>query len=306
MKKFILLFLLFFFKPTIAQTYVLIPDIYFMVYLQNTFPSAMSGWSLDITNTLVTTTQILDVSSQSITSLEGVQYFTSLDQLNCPWNSLTSLPVLPNSLQYLNCYNNSLISLPILPSSLKSLACSYNNLISLPILPNSLQSLNCAYNQLTYLPALPNYLAGLVCNRNNISCFPTFPEYMCGFNINNNPFTCLPNYVSIMTSSLLAFPICTAGNSNSCPDGIIGIKEESNPVQSLKIFPNPANSIINVECLTYNQYYSNLKIQIENTFGQIVFTDKINSERSSYNISHLQNGIYFIRIGSVVKKIIKE
>ena len=104
-----------------AQTYVLIPDANFATYLQGLVPSAMSGNSLNITSTLVTTGIQAMTPSVNIANLSGIQYFTSLTSLNCSYNPLTSLPTLPNSITFLACSGCYLTSLPALPSSLASL-----------------------------------------------------------------------------------------------------------------------------------------------------------------------------------------
>ena len=110
---------------------------------------------------------------------------SSLKELCCSNNKLTSLPNLPNSLQNLYCSNNQLklisdgsTSLPHLrlPDSLEYLSCSNNKLISLPQLPNSLKELICGNNQLISLPQLPNSLKELICGNNQLTSLPILPN----------------------------------------------------------------------------------------------------------------------------------
>lgn len=113
-----------------------VPDANFASAIRAACPTC-----IDASNNLLSAAQalrILNVSSKSIASLSGIQGFTSLVELNCSYNSLTSLPTLPSSLQRLYCWNNQLTNLPTLPSSLYELNCSSNNLTTLPTIPNGM------------------------------------------------------------------------------------------------------------------------------------------------------------------------
>jgi uncharacterized repeat protein (TIGR01451 family) len=184
----------------------------------------------------------LDCGNSLITNLPALP--NTLTTLLCRSNPITSLPILPNSLMTLECLGNYLTGLPILPNSLESLDCSFNQITSLPNLPSSLLSLSCHYNQISTLPVLPNNLRLLWCghnslsnlpplsdslryfdcNTNNISCFNSFSLLLSIVNISSNPFSCLPNYLPVMSSTMLAYPLCLAGNLNNCPTakGIVG------------------------------------------------------------------------------------
>src|SRR5581483_3942643 len=107
MKRFLLLISIVVIQQIKGQTYVAIPDSNLVHCLKAIVPTAFKGDSLDISNALVTTfTTKIDAYNLSITNFEGIQYFTSLDSLDCSYNSSTSIPALPNSLTYLNCSAN--------------------------------------------------------------------------------------------------------------------------------------------------------------------------------------------------------
>ena len=236
-----------------AQNNFTIPDANFAAWLNANIPNAMSGVNLmDTTHVAVTTKSLIDLVGLNIANLSGIQYFTSLTNLQvynnpltslpalpsslihlfcasnqltslpalpssltsleCSNNQLTSLPALPSSLVQLTCGNNQLTSLPALPSLLTNLSCDNNQLTSLPALPISLYYLNCITNQLTSLPALPSSLAYLICSDNNIVCFPKFHDTL-SLTITPNPFTCLPNYIFTMDADLLAYPLCVNGDT---------------------------------------------------------------------------------------------
>ena len=121
------------------------PDSHFRNYLLALYPSGY------ITTMDVDSRTSLNVGSKSITTLQGVGYFSKLTSLICSGNYLTSLPELPSTLTTLGCTNNQLTSLPSLPSGLLELACGTNKLTSLPALPDNLEKLYCGGNLFTTL-----------------------------------------------------------------------------------------------------------------------------------------------------------
>jgi hypothetical protein len=94
----------------------------------------------------------IDINNKNITHLSDLTKFKNLKILNCEYNKLTYLPILPKTLKELNCSDNELIYLPILPETLEELNCSYNKLTDLPTLPKNINMLNCCHNKLKYLP----------------------------------------------------------------------------------------------------------------------------------------------------------
>ena len=95
----------------------------------------------------------------NITDISEIKYFTSLTDLRCYYNRLTSLDVSENTdLLVLACYDNQLTSLDISKNTkLISLGCDTNNLTSLDISHNiALTDLTCFDNQLTSLDVSNN------------------------------------------------------------------------------------------------------------------------------------------------------
>lgn len=98
----------------------------------------------------------LDVSGSSdsygsLTSLQGIEYFESLETLNCSFNELTVLDVSQNTkLTHLNCYFNMLTELDVSGCTvLAYLNCSCNELTELDTSSNTkLMYFDCSYNQL--------------------------------------------------------------------------------------------------------------------------------------------------------------
>ncbi len=69
------------------------------------------------------------------------------------------------------------------------------------------------------------------------------------------------------------------------------------------IFPNPAKNILQVKV---TNTYSNANIQIIDITGKVVISVLLNETKQNINVSELNNGVYFIKVGAQVKKFIKE
>jgi uncharacterized repeat protein (TIGR01451 family) len=178
---------------TAQAQYVTIPDANFRAFLRGQYPSCFNGQGLmDTTCTAVVTALSINCSTSSIASLEGIQYFDNLNNLNCLDNLLTSLPTLPSNLIFLDCNSNQLANLPTLPAGLQTLNCNANRLTSLPTLPPTLQTVNCYTNQLISLPALPPTLRDLYCYNNQLTGLPTLPATLQNLECSTNQLTNLP------------------------------------------------------------------------------------------------------------------
>ena len=108
-----------------------------------------------------------------LTSLKGIEYFTSLKHLHCNYNKLTSLDLSNNTaLERLNCADNELTSLDVSNNTaLIDLSCSFNQLATLDISSNTaLEYLGCFHNQLTSLDVSNNTaLTSLYCDYNQLT-----------------------------------------------------------------------------------------------------------------------------------------
>jgi uncharacterized repeat protein (TIGR01451 family) len=116
---------------------------------------------------------LLDVSSQNISDLTGIQSFTSLQMLYCNSNQITNLDLQGlTSLQVLECNINQIANLNVQGlSNLEVLVCNTNQLLSLNVQGlTSLYVLHCYNNQLTSLNVqnLTN-LQALWCNNNQLT-----------------------------------------------------------------------------------------------------------------------------------------
>jgi len=239
---YIVVFIFFACLQTKGQTWVTIPDANFVTYLQSIIPGAMNGNQMNTSSSLVTTTtHTINVYNKNITDLTGVQYFFSLNYLDCSYNSLTSLPALPNSLTYLVCHYNLLTSLPTLPTSLLELVCRFNHLTTLPYLPNTIIDLDCGNNYLTILPTLPSSLGQLWCNNNFLTNLPALPSPLGVLVCKYNSISSLPTLPSLQTlwcqnNSLTSLP--------TLPNSLITLYCDSNNITCFPTFPKYISTLL--------------------------------------------------------------
>ena len=180
------------------------PDANFRAYITSITGVAEGGTLTD--EELLSVTSI-DVHDNGITSLQGIEYFTSLTSLICYKNVLTNLDVSNNTaLTILDCGDNKLTSLDVSNNTaLTSLLCGYNQLTSLDVSYNTeLTTLECNNN---------NQLTSL-----NVSNNTALTRLLCAYNqhtnldVSNNTLLtwlgCHDDLVAISTgSNLYSIPV---------------------------------------------------------------------------------------------------
>ncbi|MDR1224939.1 MAG: hypothetical protein LBL07_18980 [Tannerella sp.] len=99
------------------------PDLLFEQYMLQNFDTDGDGL---ISLHEAKAVREIDCSNMRITSLKGIQYFTSLETLNCSGNDIKALDLTQNTaLQSLNCSENSLNDLDLAKNpALRSLVCN--------------------------------------------------------------------------------------------------------------------------------------------------------------------------------------
>ena len=222
--------------PSFAQSYF-VPDSTFRHYLTNSYPFSMSGDSLITDSITLAPITAINVQNIHITDLSGIEYFTTLDILNCYSNQLTVLPSLPPSLKSLYCYSNQLTVLSSLPPKLKFIGCGHNLLTYLPPLPSSIVVLDCEYNQLNSLPVLPDSISTLLCSNNSLIKLPALPQKLSFLNCFSNGISSLPilpaglQYLHCGLNNLDSLP-------NTLPSGLIELECNFNNISVLPPLPS--------------------------------------------------------------------
>ena len=115
----------------------------------------------------------IDVMYKGIQSLKGIEFFTSLTDLNCYTNQLTALDLSNNTaLTTLYCTTNQLTTLDVSKCiNLTHLECNGNQLTELDVSNNTaLNELHCSGNKLTELDVSKNIeLTNLNCHENQLT-----------------------------------------------------------------------------------------------------------------------------------------
>ena len=252
----LIIFDLFFSNQKMTAQMVYIPDSNFRVKLTSLgYGACITGDSINSSCSPVNSATVLHISYSSITDLQGIQAFTSLNYLDCRGNNSVNIPTLPSTLDtldasscmlptiaplpgtmiFLNLSSCGLSSLPTLPASLQTLKCEYDSLTSLPILPSSLLYLFCSDNQLISLPSLPSTLRTLFADFNLLTSLPTLPNLRT-LSVMMNQITSLPtlpqslNYINCGYNSITALPPVL-------PDSIAYLSCGHNQITSLPTLP---------------------------------------------------------------------
>lgn len=113
---------------------------------------------------------------------------------------------------------------------------------------------------------------------------------------NNQPFRCIVSSGSCSDTSSVA--VLTVNNN-------VGLNENTQD-KLFSVFPNPAQSIINVKADT--KLIGNVYSIYDNT-GRVVLTGKLNSHNTSIELGNLSGGIYIFSVGENMKqnfRVIKE
>ena len=224
---------------------VTISDANMLNWLQNNYPSCITGSQLDTTCVDIVNEVSVNISSIGANDLTGIQYFDNLQTLQCGGNNNTTLPVLPSGLIELNCSNGVLTGLPQLPVGLEKLNCSGNNLVTLQtVLPATLYEIRCNNNNLTMLPDLPVAIEFLLCSHNNLSALPALPNGINFLNCSFNSIAVLPDLPNSLTKFYCQENILDT--LPHLPDSMDFVIAFNNQIKHVTDFPKHVNSTIDL------------------------------------------------------------
>jgi len=315
MKNLFLILLLLLYSISYAQV-TNIPDSNFEAYLE------ANGMGNGVSNDhYVTTANIngvftLDVSSQNIADLTGIEDFDSLTNLHCEQNNLETLNVSDNTgLTTLYCHTNNLTTIDISSNTaLRFFYCNFNNITELDVTTNTyLLTLECSFNQLISLDLSANAsIIYLDCGANQITnlnlTINTSLEYLycynnaltsidlrnynntilTGFSSENNPnLSCIyvdnvawseENWTNVDTTTKFVL------NEAACSIGV----DSQRIVSKFKFSPNPTKN--NFRILTNEKV---LNVKVYSILGKLLNQYKT---QESYSVSNLPNGIYLVNI----------
>jgi len=123
-----------------------------------------------------------------------------------------------------------------------------------------------------------------------------------------NPGASTSSSISVSPTVTTVYTI-TGTNANGCISSATitqnavdctGLSTEASTKEDLSIYPNPFQAKITIISA------KNVVAWIYNSIGSLILEQKLESERNEIDLSKEPNGIYFVKVGTQVKKIIKE
>lgn len=184
--------------------------------------------------------------------------------------------------------------------------CATNSLISVYIQSLCPVSAGSPYNTICIGQSTPAQ-AGIA---DNFSWSSNPSSVITASTINHSSYT---NLSPVITTT---YYVTATSMLSSCPgtasfviivNSCLGVKNETEDLYKINIYPNPADEILNVEFKIWNDNDS-YKIEIINTLGQVVQITSIQSQKTTLNIKELNGGVYQLKISegnrqSVIKFI---
>lgn len=274
----------------------------------------------------ITNVTSLDISNSGMTNLSGIEYFSSLETLNCQGNLLTSINVSSNlALKYLDCSNNPLTALDVSKNTqLTELYC--DGIVSITNKSNSKTSVA---SQLTVLDVSKNLLlTKLSCSNNQIASLDLSKNtLLTDVNCSNNKLTSLNlsngNNAKLINinfktnaplSCILVDDVAYANANWSSAKDAAAIYSKTNCTLGIEdvvfykiaVYPNPTKGELHIDNIVLE------KASVYDTLGKLVTTAKFTngSNNNSLNLAGLSKGVYYMYLESegstAVRKIIVE
>ncbi len=218
------------------------PDSAFRTYLADTFDTDANGYLSEAEIAAVTEIDCsgTEESPGSISSLQGIAFFTNLEHLLCSFNTLTSLDMSGNpALKSLDCSGNSLFFMSLSSNtSLESFTCRNNCFATLDISSNTaLKNLDCSGNPLTSLDlAQSSQLTSLSCGgcsltSLSVSGCPNLTQLSCSSNkLTSLDLSSCPALTYVICEDNLLADLVLSNSAN-----LVGLMCGSNALSSLDL-----------------------------------------------------------------------
>lgn len=178
---------------------------------------------------------------------------------------------------------------------------------------NTSQSLNLSYGYLWWLNGKASYMVPTLQNIFPGSYAPAAPSDMIAGLGKNGQIASISKSLGLVVirmgnqvgSGEVPTQFCNSiwEKLNAVMCSVTSINETNSNAKAISIFPNPANTEINID-LPSN---GNAQIEISNVMGQVIIIDQ---NKNKIDISNLTNGLYFISVKqgqqSYTQKLIKQ
>ena len=128
----------------------------------------------------------------------------------------------------------------------------------------------------------------------------------------------IPNYTDTLVNTCITMAHLSSINNNYCVDSVgVGycgslvtdLLVHSNVNNGFRVYPNPTNSILNVEFSMQNgaDFSTQLEMTICDVLGnEVIPKSKIVNQKCALDVGSLPAGVYFVRVGNSTQKFIKQ
>lgn len=117
------------------------------------------------------------------------------------------------------------------------------------------------------------------------------------------PHPCMtsPYYIGyhVVVSGDNTFSINSTWNGTITVNVTTGVNE-NNASANIKLFPNPVVNVLQVSVI------NKANLMVYTPTGQVVITTALEAGSNEVDVSKLASGIYYVKVGDVVSKLVKE
>ncbi|MGZ3893138.1 MAG: T9SS type A sorting domain-containing protein [Bacteroidia bacterium] len=150
----------------------------------------------------------------------------------------------------------------------------------------------------------------------SIICGPPFQGTVTLTATGANSYTWNPGgtgtMISVSPSVTTQYTVTGTNSTNGCTNSVVitqsvspctGIDQFSIINSELQVYPNP---FVSSFIISLNNISKSTKLEIINCLGSLIFKDSISEEKTEIDLSQFPSGIYFIKVGTVAKKLVKQ
>lgn len=136
-----------------------------------------------------------------------------------------------------------------------------------------------------------------------LKCTNSFSSYQWYY---NNSIIAGAVYDSVVATQIGLYYVSVTDSNTTCSDTSNHIvfdplsTETINFEKAIKVYPNPSNGIFKIETKIQNVSYS-----VTDVTGKCILQDKLRKPICSIDLSHYSAGVYFLKVGEKVFKLIK-
>lgn len=153
-----------------------------------------------------------------------------------------------------------------------------------------------SFNEGSFNPAITTYTVTLPDSIKYVNILVNTSDFFAGIK-GDGRFSRMPEPANITITS----DDGTAEEMYTINFDITTSTQDLNSAEALRVFPNPASTVINIS--VSNELVGN-PIQLINTVGEILYSNTIKNNQIIVDVSGYKSGLYFLKINNTVKQIL--